>query len=191
MNKYHFVILLIAVWIMLTGCAAEKHSPLAVERIQDPPPRQESLARTLDARGYLNDIFVPGNYRRSSFQGYPVTYTGNWHIRPSNYVATGWYTAHNKDQNARVDIVGTMSRVIFDFWDYELYDNPGVVSFYVDDNHQGTYDLKRKDAEGKKILSYQISTQKNTVATISMVVQSGRAMLTGYIFTYLDERFPY
>lgn len=172
------------------GCAAESPNPLAVENLNGSPPKQESVAMELDARGIINGVFQPGEVVPYSPEFYPVRYTGNWSLL-STGPRSNLYTITSDTIGARVDIVATLSRVVFDFWDYEFYDNPGKVSFYIDGNNLGTFDLARAAAENQKILNYQIATQKNTVATISMILEQGRVAITGYLFNYLDERFPY
>ncbi len=65
------------------------------------------------------------------------------------------------------------------------------MSFYIDEKPLGTFNLARSDAEGQKILNYQVATQKNTVATITMILEAGRVTISGYLFNFLDKRFPY
>lgn len=176
--------------IVLNGCAAEKPSPLAKEDLNGDPPKQESLSRELDARGIINGIYQPGDTMPYSDNFYPVNYSGDWRLIPAGE-KSDWHMITTDSPGARVDLVATLSRAIFEFWDYEFYDNPGEVTFYIDGKNLGTYDLARANEAGDKFLSYQVATQKNTVATISMVLQSGRVTIAGYLLNFLDERFPY
>jgi hypothetical protein len=175
--------------LLFAGCAAEEPNPLGIEKLHGTPPKQELMSLELDARGYVNGFFQPGNEEGHTAQ-YPISYTGDWKLIPSG-PRSGIYTITTDEPGAKVDVVATLSRAVFDFWDYEFYDNPGRVSFYIDDQFLGTFDLARKSADGKKILNYQVATGKNTVATISMVLEEGRVAITGYLFNFLDERFPY
>lgn len=188
-NLWAFVVYAI-ISVILSGCAAESPNPLAVENLNGSPPKQESISMDLDARGIFNGIFQPGNVIPYHKDFYPVTYTGSWKLVPAG-PRSNWYTVTTNQVGARVDIVATISRVVFDFWDYEFYDNPGKVSFYIDGKNLGTFDLARKNATDQKFLNYQVATQKNTVATISMVLESGRVTVSGYLLNFLDERYPY
>ncbi|GEM_PF-1100345 len=183
----------IFVWVLAIffgGCAAEKPNPLAVENLNGEPPKQEKVSMELDARGIINGIYQPGDLKPYSNDFYPVRYSGNWEL-----IAAGpksdWYMITSDVIGARVDVVATLSRVVFDFWDYEFYSNPGKVSFYIDGENLGTFDLARAGSDGRKVLDYQVATRKNTVATISMVLEEGRVVLSGYLLNFLDERFPY
>lgn len=175
---------------ILSGCAAESPNPLAVENLNGATPKQERVSMELDARGIINGVFQPGDVVPYSADFYPVRYTGRWTLLETG-TRSDLHTITSDTVGARIDIVATLSRVVFDFWDYEFYDNPGKVSFYIDGKNLGTFDLARAGADGQKFLNYQVATQKNTVATISMVLESGRVALTGYLFNFLDERFPY
>lgn len=169
------------------GCAAEENNPLAVEKLNGAPPKQELLARSFDARGIVNGKFYPGD--TISPNVYPIRYTGDWGFR--KMTKSQWYMAISDTPDARIDIVATMSRVVFDFWDYEMYDNPGRVRFEIDGQVLGTFELARDATDGMKYLNYQVTTQKNTVATVSMIIESGRAVVTGYLINALDSRYPY
>ncbi|EKD82425.1 MAG: hypothetical protein ACD_39C01302G0001 [uncultured bacterium] len=72
-----------------------------------------------------------------------------------------------------------------------MYDNPGKVTFLIDGRPLGTFDLARSAPDGMPYLNYQITTQKNTVATISMILESGRVTLVGYLINFLDPDYPY
>jgi len=179
-----------AISALLGGCAAESPNPLAVEKMNGAPPRQERVSMQLDARGIINGVYQPGDVVPYSADFYPVRYSGKWsliHTGPRSDL----YTIISNEPGARVDVVATLSRVVFDFWDYEFYEGAGVVSFYIDGTKLGTFDLARRGENGLKVLDYQVATQKNTVATVSMVLEQGRVALTGYLFNFLDERFPY
>lgn len=174
--------------IILGGCAAETPNPLGMENLNGDTPKQELISRELDARGIINGIYQPGDITPYYDNFYPVRYSGRWNlIEAGNQL----YTMTTDEVGARVDIVATLSRAVFDFWDYEFYSNPGKVSFYIDGKNLGTFDLARKDGDGKKILDYQVATQKNTVATITMVLESGRVTISGYLFNFLDQKFLY
>lgn len=172
------------------GCAAESPNPLAVENLNGSPPKQERVSMELDARGIINGVYQPGDVVPYSKDFYPIRYTGQWKLLETG-TRSNLFTITSDVVGARVDVVATLSRVVFDFWDYEFYDNPGKVSFYIDDVNLGTFDLARAAAGDQKILNYQVATQKNTVATISMVLEEGRVAITGYLMNYLDERYPY
>ncbi len=175
--------------IFLAGCAAEEHNPLAVEKLNGEPPKQEFFSIQLDCTGILNGEFFPGGMVSQLPYMHPVNFVGNWSMR---YMpASGWYMATTAEAGARIDIVATMSRVVFDFWDYEMYDNPGRVKFSIDDRDLGAFDLARPGPDGLKFLNYQVATQKNSVATVSMVLESGRVTVTGFLINILDPRFPY
>ncbi len=173
---------------ILAGCAAESPNPLAVENLNGDPPKQEMLSLELDGRGFINGVFQPGKTTLPS-QIYPINYTGNWEL--IYMTRSRWYMAMTEEAGARIDIVATMSRVVFDFWDYEFYDDPGKVTFLIDDRPLGTFDLARAREDGQKFLNYQITTQKNDVATISMILESGRVVVTGYLINSLDPAYQY
>lgn len=185
------VLLMTAVSFLLGGCAAEKPNPLAVEEMNGPPPKQELVSMKLDCRGILNGVYEPGGSVPYKANMYPITYEGNWRMIPSAEKRGGWYMITSDTPGARIDVVATMSRVVFDFWDFEFYDNPGTVSFYIDGQPLGVFDLDRRDAEGRKILDFQVTTQKNDLATVTMIIESGRATVAGYLINFLDERYPY
>jgi hypothetical protein len=176
--------------VFFAGCAAENPNPLAVENLHGEPPKQEFVSMELDARGIINGIYQPGDITPYEPNYYPVNYTGDWRLINAG-TRSNHYTITTDKVGARVDIVATLSRAVFDFWDYEFYDNPGRVSFYIDEQPLGTFNLARSDAEGQKILNYQVATQKNTVATITMILETGRVTISGYLFNFLDKRFPY
>ena len=175
--------------MILTGCAADATNPIAVEEINGAPPKQESLAMQLDCRGIFNGSFFPGGSEPASYYAHPLHYVGQWSMRLME--KSNWYMTTCDQAGARIDVVATMSRLIFDFWDYEMYENPGRVSFLLDGKKLGTFDLSRRAADGQKFLYYQVTSQKNTVATVTMILESGRVTLTGFSITALDRNFPY
>ncbi len=175
--------------LALTGCAADSTNPIAVENLNGLPPKQESLAMELDCRGIVNGSVFPGGGEPQDYYAHPLHFDGEWSMK---YMGkSNWYMATCDSKNARIDVVATMSRVIFDFWDYELYENPGRVSFYIDEKKLGTFELARSAADGQKFMYYQITTQKNTVATVSMVLETGRVTVMGVKLTSLDRNYPY
>lgn len=184
------ILLFVIVAAILGGCAAEKPNPLAVENLNGEPPKQESFSMQFDSRGLINGVLQPENTLPYGRTYYPIRYSGDWHLIDAG-PKSQWYTITCDEPGASVDVVATLSRVVFDFWDYEFYDNPGKVSFYIDGKPLGSFDLARAAAQDQKVLSYQVSTQKNTVATITMVLESGRVVISGYLFNFLDERYPY
>lgn len=174
---------------LLAGCAAESANPLAVENLNGDPPKQELLTVQLDARGVVNGVLKPGDKEPVRPQMHPINYTGEWDI--IYHSKSQWYMAMSDQAGARIDVVATMSRVVFDFWDYEFYDNPGKVTFLIDGQALGTYDLARSREDGQKFLNYQVTTQKNEVATVTMILESGRVVVTGYLINALDPDFLY
>ncbi|MGM0600733.1 MAG: hypothetical protein ACQETH_13065 [Candidatus Rifleibacteriota bacterium] len=185
-----FFSIIIIVSTVLNGCAAEKPSALAKEDLNGNPPKQELVSMELDARGIINGVFQPGDTTPYSDNFYPVNYSGDWSLIHAGE-KSDWYMMTTDAVGARVDLVATLSRAVFEFWDYEFYDNPGEVTFYIDGKNLGTYDLARANEAGDKFLTYQVATQKNSIATISMVLKSGRVTIAGYLLNFLDERFPY
>lgn len=174
---------------LLAGCAAESPNPLAVEKLNGAPPKQEQYSMALDCRGILNGAFVPGGQIPTMPYMHPINYTGDWKMIFTE--SSNWYMATSNDIGARIDVVATMSRVVFDFWDYEFYDNPGRVTFLIDGKPLGTFNLASKGADGMKLLNYQVSTQKNTVATVSMILESGRVTVSGFLINTLDQKYLY
>ncbi|PKL39364.1 MAG: hypothetical protein CVV41_21245 [Candidatus Riflebacteria bacterium HGW-Riflebacteria-1] len=183
------ILLFGATALILSGCAAESPNPLAVENLNGPPPKQELVTMDLDCRGVINGLYQPGGTEPYRPYMYPINYTGDWQLLHNQ--KSQWYMITTNDAGARIDVVATMSRVVFDFWNYEMYENPGRVTFLIDDKPLGTFDLNRAAPDGMPYLNYQITTQKNTVATISMILESGRVTLVGYLINFLDPNFPY
>jgi hypothetical protein len=175
--------------VTLSGCGAEKHNPLGVEEVNGAPPKYDGVMLNLDASGVINGLYEPGGDEYVA-DHYPIKYTGNWRLINS-HSKQNWHTITSKEKGAQLDIVGTFSRIVVDFWDYDFYPDAGNVTFYVDGNPVGTYDLARAKADGVKLLEYQVATQKNTVATVTMKINSGRVVIAGYILVHLDERYQY
>jgi hypothetical protein len=181
---------LIILTMALSGCAAERDNPLAVENLNGDPPKQESVAMEIDARGVLNGKLVPSGDTPSDLSNQVITYAGNWiPVKSSN--SPEWYTMTSVTPGATVEIVATLSRIVFDFWDFDFYENPGNVSFFIDGKPLGSFDMARSSDAGQKITDYQITTQKNTVATITMKLNSGRVAISGYLLLFLDKNYPY
>lgn len=175
-------LLLFLLAVIFSGCAQENQNPLGVEKLGGVPSIQEEFSVELDARGIVNGVFMPGDKQQAPYK-YPVSYIGSWTIIPGNDYKK-WYMITSDLPSSRIDINASVSRVIFDFWDYDFYSDPGVVSFELDGKSLGKFYLKRELEPGKKVLDYVVVTNKETVSTISMTLESGRAVLMGYIFVY-------
>lgn len=175
--------------IMLSGCSDEKVNPLGTEKLNGDAPKEESYAIQMDCSGLYNGTYLPQN-KKNVTQLYPLRFTGNWKQLP-NGTTDDWYMATTSQVGARVDLCATMTRCVFDFWDYEFYDNPGTIQLLLDGKVVGTYNLARMNSNGYKILDYVVATQKNTVATASVVLLSGRMVLTGVQINVFNEHFPY
>ena len=175
--------------VLLAGCAAESPNPLAVEKLNGAPPKQERYSMELDCRGIVNGAFMPGGIVPTQPYTYPVNYTGDWKMVYSD--SSHWYMATSAQVGARIDFVATMSRVVFDFWDYKLYDNPGRVKFLIDNKPLGSFNLARDGANGLELLNYQVATQKNTMATVTMILESGRVTVSGFLLNTLDDKYLY
>ena len=174
--------------VFLTGCGAESGMPLPIEKLNGTPPVMEGSIMDLDARGVINGNFQPGNVSTYDVNFYPVNYTGSWTLISHR---GNLYSITCAEKGARIDIVATLSRVTFDFLDPDTYDNPGSVTFLIDNKPLGVFVLKRKGNNGDNLMDYQISSQKNTVATISMILNSGRVSLAGYLLTFFDRFHHY
>ncbi|MBU1106698.1 MAG: hypothetical protein KKB51_08545 [Candidatus Riflebacteria bacterium] len=178
-----------AIALILSGCAAESPNPLAVENLNGSPPKQELVSMELDCRGIINGLYQPGGTVPYHENMYPINYTGDWQL--IHMEKSQWYNITTDEVGARIDVVATMSRIVFDFWDYKMYSNPGKVTFLIDGRSLGTFDLARSAPDDLEYLNYQVATQKNTVATISMILESGRVTLVGYLINFLDPKYPY
>lgn len=166
----------IVITILLSGCSDEKVNPLGTEKTNGEALKEEAYAIQMDCSGIYNGDYLPKTKWVS--QLYPLRFTGNWKQIP-NGTAKDWYMAMTSEVGARVDLCATMTRCVFDFWDYEQYDDPGTVQILLDDNPVGTFNLARKNSNGYKALDYVVATHKNTVATASVVLLSGRMVLFG------------
>lgn len=172
----------------LSGCADEQFNPLGTQKVNGEAPKEESYCIQMDCCGYYNGEYLP--VTKKITQLYPMRFTGNWTLIPEG-IKKDWYMATTAEKGARVDLCATMTRCVFDFWDWEFYDDPGVIQVLLDDQVLGTYDLKRKSDKGFKILDYVVATQKNTVATASIVLLSGRMVLSGCQVNVFNKHWPY
>lgn len=175
--------------IMLSGCSDEKVNPLGTEKLNGEAPKEEAYAVQMDCSGLYNGVYLPQKKKDVS-QLYPLRFTGKWKQIP-NGTTNNWYMATTDEVGARVDLCATMTRCVFDFWDYEFYDNPGTIQLLLDNRVVGTYNLARMNSNGYKILDYVVATQKNTVATASVVLLSGRMVLTGVQLNVFNPNWPY
>jgi hypothetical protein len=80
--------------------------------------------------------------------------------------------------------------VIIDFWDYDQYASPGTVLFYQDDQPLGRFNLDRNETATTKTVDYQIVTGKTTVSTVTMILESGRAVVTGFRLIFPQRTTP-
>lgn len=174
--------------VFLCGCADERLNPLGTEQMNGSAPKQEAYCIQMDCKGYYNGVWLPKDNYVS--QSYPMRFTGKWTQIP-NGVRDDWYMAMTSEVGARLDICATMTRCVFDFWDYEFYNNPGTIQVLLDDRVVGTFNLARTNSNGFKILDYVVATQKNTVATASIVLLSGRMVVSGAQVNVFDSHFPY
>lgn len=167
----------------LSGCAAEEGNKIAVEKIGTGVPTQELFTQyPIDGRGYVNGTYIP--ITNPKFQGfYPISYVGSWTVKQTG-TGQQLFSAIGERRGDRVTIVGSFTRVIFEFHDYEMYPNPGNVSFFKDGESIGSFDLDRKDGRGDKINNFQLSNLEGKMATYSMVLNSGQVVITGYGLTY-------
>ncbi len=167
----------------LAGCGGEHTVPVPIENIGTNPGTEESMALDLDARGYINGILQPQNIDVKGNYHYPVFYVGSWSLSLAN-TRQGWYMATSAQAGAEVNVVGTMTRVIFDLWDHRQYADAGRVSFWLDGVRISEFDLARSNAEGQAIMDYVVYTGKTTVATVTMRLESGRTVIAGYRFIF-------
>ena len=175
--------------IVLSGCSDEKVNPLGTQKLNGEAPKEEAYAIQMDCSGIYNGTYLPQKKKDIS-QLYPLRFTGKWKQIPNGTI-DDWYMATTDEVGARVDLCATMTRCVFDFWDYEFYDNPGRIQLLLDNKVVGTYNLARMNSNGYKILDYVIATKKNTVATASIVLLSGRMVLTGVQLNVFNPNFPY
>ncbi|HNW33788.1 MAG TPA: hypothetical protein PKM25_02575, partial [Candidatus Ozemobacteraceae bacterium] len=119
---------------------------------------------------------------------YPVSYTGDWRLIRVNNV-DGYYMAISSTPGASVEITASASRAVIDFWDYEMYANPGSVDFELDGTSLGRFNLKGAVNANGKILDYQVTTGKTTASTIRMTLVTGSVVICGYVLVFPDTRF--
>ncbi|MBF0501391.1 MAG: hypothetical protein HQM09_14720 [Candidatus Riflebacteria bacterium] len=179
-------ILCVCLAILMSGCAAESGNPLGTQNIGSGTKLQESMVLDLDARGYVNGKFFPST--DPHYDAYFANYWGKWNLATA--AQDTYYMMSSSTPGDRVDIVGTYSRAVFEFYDYQMYANPGNVRFSLDGRLLGDFNLARKDPNGNKIIEYVVSTGKTTVATISMSIVSGTAMISGYFLVIPDSPQP-
>jgi len=169
---------------ILAGCGAEKGIPFAIEKTDGTTPAYEIQSIPLDAKGFVNGTFAPSEASGVHPQHtYPVSYVGSWTMIPEDK-SSHWFMITSDQPGSAVTIVSSCSRVVVDVWDYEMYQDPGVVNFTLDGASKGTFSLARKNAEGLKIMDYEIRTNKTTVSTMTMTLQSGRVVISGYLLVY-------
>ncbi len=175
-------IVIISIFALLSGCAAEGNLPFPIQEMgAGKPSKFEKMSVILDARGSVNgsdpaDLFAdPANF--------PVSYRGNWTI-PRVTVHQAWYNALSDTPGSTVTLIATASRIVFDFWDFDFYPNPGVVSFEMDGKPVGEFSLARKNSGNEKILDYEIITGKKTSTTVKMTLKSGQVVLSGYLLVF-------
>lgn len=174
--------------ITLSGCANEANNPFGTESLNGAPPKEEAFCVQMDCKGIFNGKYLPNS--KDVGQLYPLRFTGDWKQIQSNRL-DDWYIATTNQAGARIDVCAVMTRCLFDFWDYEMYDNPGSIELQLDGRSLGVYNLARKDANGNKILEYVIATQKNTYATASIILRSGRMTLSGCQINCFNVHWPY
>ena len=170
---------------VLSGCGAEQGNPLAVERLGGAPPKTESMMTIIDCRGYLNgkDIVTGAPMNSAAPFRHPIHYTGSWTPVLGSHPSK-WVMVTSNTPGSTVNVVATMSRVVFDFWDYDLYPNPGTVEFFLDGNSLGSFALNRSAENGQKVLEYMVVTNKETLATVTMKLRSGACVLAGYMLVF-------
>ncbi len=171
--------------LWLSGCASEAGNKIAVQTVGTGSPQQEwGTEWPVDARGYVNGVFTPET--KPQFKGpYPITYTGSWTIQIVGTKGQPIYSALGERVGDRVNIVGSFTRVIFEFHDPLMYANPGTVTFLKNDASLGSFVLNSKDSRGDRIMHYQITNMDGKFATYTMVLNSGHVVLTGYALSHL------
>ena len=179
------VILTCAVITAVTGCGAEAGNPLAVEKMGGSPSLPESMMTIIDCRGFLNGLSIVDGRPPALENPYhhPVHYVGTWTPILGSHESK-WMMIHSDSPGSTASIVATMSRVVFDFFDYQMYSDPGVVEFSLDGNVIGEYSLARSAQSGQKILEYMITTNKTSIATVTMTLKSGSVVIAGYMLVF-------
>lgn len=176
-------LLLVIAAFLFSGCAEEVNNPIAVQTIGGAPPTNERIMMDLDARGFINGVFYPGTDITINTIKYPVKYTGDWHMIKNENVG-GYYIIMSETPGARVDIVASVSRVVFEFWDNQFYSNPGKVTFEIDGDEAGEFDLKTGPVDEGAINHCQVMTGKSELATVSMVLSTGTVVISGYLLVF-------
>lgn len=170
--------------ILFSGCAEEKNNPIAVQNVGGEPPTNETIMMDLDARGFVNGVFHPGTDISISTINYPVKYTGDWRVIKNENIG-GYYIIMSETPGARVDIVASMSRVVFEFWNSDSYSNPGTIKFELDGADLGEYDLKSGLGNDGEINHYQVTTGKSNLgSTVSMKLLTGTVVISGYLLVF-------
>ena len=169
--------------VLLSGCSAEAANPLGTENIGGSPTRVEALVRDLDARGVLNGQFNPNDV--FGHWNYPIQYVGSWTIVQNGFRGEEFFTAVSDHPGDRVSIVATFSRAVIEFYDWEMYRNPGTIGVTINGESAGTFELARRDEKGMKILEYVVTNpDPDRVATVTMTLVRGSVAITGYWLVY-------
>ncbi|MBF0547794.1 MAG: hypothetical protein HQM08_25375 [Candidatus Riflebacteria bacterium] len=164
--------------LFLSGCAADSGS-IAVQRIGPSDVKPEEVTYFFDGRGYINGTFFP--LSEGLVSEYPISYIGSWTpVANESEARFGYISIHSETPGDSVQIVGTYSRVIFMFCDYQALTDTGVVNFSQDGQDLGNFNLNSVGANGEKILQYVITTGKMTATTITMKIVKPPVVLNGY-----------
>ncbi len=181
------VIATVTLAVFLPGCDNEKNNPLGTETVGTPTTSQETFGMDLDARGFVNGSFMPND--RFSPYIYPVHYEGAWNLVPVNVPAT-YYMMTSAATGSTMTVTATATRIIFEFYDYEMYAGAGSVQFALNGAPQGTFSLARRSSTGDKILQYMVMSDGHTLASATMTLLSGRVVVTGVYLVYADQQLP-
>ena len=182
--SYLFLLILVPPLFSIMGCTLEKSNPIATEIVGDENSvPEETYQMIIDARGFVGDVFQPADTQRFAENKYPVNYVGSWTLLNTSKSAN-WYMAISDTVGDEVHVIASATRVIFDFWDFEFYRNPGRVTFLVDGKAVGSFDLKQREADGRKINDYMVITGKSTNSTVTMRLDSGSVVITGYMLVF-------
>jgi hypothetical protein len=183
MKKILFACVGACLAFLLNGCAAESGMPIAVTRLGGDPPKAEEFTIILDGAGMVNGNYVPGYPFDHPKIKYPIHYEGKW-VLINTTNGQNWVMMRSETAGSEVNVVSSASRVVFDFYDHELYQNPGVVTFALDGKSMGQFDLAKAGTGDAKIMNYSITTNKDTVSTVTMKLVSGQAVMVGYLLVY-------
>ena len=183
MSQWNHVFLVYALaFLLLLGCAAEKGIPIGRQDLGGAPPKYEDLMMNLDARGFVNGKFQPTDLKTMPNK-YPVSYVGTWSmLTATNHES--WNTIQSNSPGSQVTVTATCSRLVFDFWDFEMYQDPGVVHFDVNGQSLGRHALAQTDGAGNKINDYVITTDSSKASQVTMTLESGRVVVVGYLLVY-------